>query len=205
MKEDNSEPLKIKIFTLGNSTVGKTCFIRKFDHNTFMNNYISTIGFDHSVKKIILPSGKNAKLFFYDTAGQERYKSLAFNLLKNADGILLMYDITNIETFNAIKGWIKSIKEIKPNDFPIILIGNKCDLESERKIPKEEGEKEARNNGFPFFETSCKENVNIDETINAIVSMITDEKGQIKKERNEIESVKLEKKKLKKHKRKSKC
>ena len=51
MKENNSEPLKIKIFTVGNSTVGKTCFIRKFDHNTFMNNYISTIGFDHSVKK----------------------------------------------------------------------------------------------------------------------------------------------------------
>ena len=156
-------------------------------------------------KKIILPSGKKVKIIFYDTAGQERYKSLSFNLLKNADGILLMYDITNIETFRAITEWIEIIREIKPNDFPIILIGNKCDLESERKIPKEEGEKEARNNGFPFFETSCKENVNIDETINAIVSMITDEKGQIKKERNEIESVKLEKKKLKKHKRKSKC
>ena len=114
-----------------------------------------------------------------------------------------MYDITNIETFNAIKGWIKSIKEIKTNDFPIILIGNKCDLESERKIPKEEDIKEAKNNDFPFFETSCKEYVNIDETINAIVSMITDEKGQIKRERNE--NVKLEKKKLKRHKRKCKC
>ena len=114
-----------------------------------------------------------------------------------------MYDITNIETFSELKGWIESIKEIKQNDFPIILIGNKCDLESERKIPKEEGEKEARNSGFPFFETSCKENVNIDETINAIVSMITDEKGQIKKERNE--SIQLEKKKLKKHKRICRC
>ena len=177
--------MEIKIFTLGNFAVGKTCFINQFTHNTFRSNYITTIGFDHTAKKIILPSGKNAKLIFYDTAGQERYKSLAFNLLKNADGILLMYDITNIETFSSIKGWINSIEEIKPKGFPIILIGNKCDLESERKIPKEEGIKEAENNGFPFFETSCKKNVNIDETINAIVSMITDEKGQIKKENDE--------------------
>ena len=114
-----------------------------------------------------------------------------------------MYDITNIETFSSIKGWIKSIEEIKPKGFPIILIGNKCDLESERKIPKEEGIKEAKNNGFPFFETSCKDNINIEEAINTIVSMITDERGQIKKERNE--SVQLEKKKLKKHKRICKC
>ena len=203
MKENNSEPLEIKIFTLGNFAVGKTCFINQFVHNTFRNNYITTIGFDHTAKKIILPSGKNAKLIFYDTAGQERYKSLAFNLLKNADGILLMYDITNIETFRAITEWIEIIREIKPNDFPIILIGNKCDLESERKIPKEEGEKEAYNNGFLFFETSCKENVNIEETINSIVSMITDEKGQIKKERND--SIQLDKKKLKKHKSICKC
>ena len=203
MNENNSEPLKINIFTLGNSTVGKTCFIHKFVHNKFNYNYFSTIGVDYLTKKIILPSGKNVKIIFYDTAGQERYKSLSFNLLKNADGILLMYDITNLETFTSITGWIKSIREIKPNDFPIILIGNKCDLESKRKIQKEEGEKEAKNNGFLFFETSCKENINIEETINSIVSMITDEKGQIKKERNE--SIHLDKKKLKKHKRKCKC
>ena len=135
--------------------------------------------------KILLPSGKNAKIVFYDTAGQERYRSLSFNLIRNANGILLMYDITNIDTFIAIKGWIESIKEIKGNDCPIILIGNKCGLESERKIQKEKGEKEAENNDLKFYETSCKENINIEETINAIVSMITDEKGQIKKERNE--------------------
>ena len=202
MNENNSDPLKINIFTLGNSTVGKTSLINKFVHNKFNYNYFSTM-VDFLIKNIILPSGKYAKIVFYDTAGLERYRSLSFNLLKNADGILLMYDITNIETFRAITEWIEIIREIKPNDFPIILIGNKCDLENERKIPKEEGEKEAYNNGFLFFETSCKETVNIEETINSIVSMITDEKGQIEKERNE--SIHLDKKKLKKHKRKCKC
>ena len=203
MTQNNAEPFKINLFALGNFAVGKTCFINQFTHNTFRKNYISTIGVDYSVKNVILPSGKKAKLVFYDTAGQERYRSLSFNLLRNADGILLMYDITNIETFKAIKGWTESIKDKKGNDFPIVLIGNKSDLESERKIPKEEGIKEAKNNGFPFFETSCKENINIEEAINTIVSMITDERGQIKKERNE--SVQLEKKKLKKHKRICKC
>ena len=119
-----------------------------------------------------------------------------------ADVILLMYDITNKRTFESIAEWVKSIKEQKGNDFPIILIGNKCDLEDEREVKKEDGEKKAEDYGFLFGETSSKDNINLQETINAIINKITEESIQIN---NGRKSFILEEKKLKKKKRKCKC
>ena len=153
-------------------------------------------------KSIQLPSGQNITIRFEDTSGQERYRSLASNFIKNADGILLMYDITDMETFKAISRWIKSIKEIKGNDCPIILIGNKCDLEEERKVSKKEGEKKAEENGFLFLETSCINNINIEETVNTIVKKIIEKKNQLESDNQRF---KLGKKKLENHKRKGKC
>ena len=183
MTENNSSSLTINLITLGNSTVGKSCFIYKYIYNKFMNNFVSTIGVNFLSKDIKLPSGQTIKLKFQDTAGQERYKSISFNLVKMADGILLMYDITKIETFEAITEWIGSIKEIKGDDCPIILIGNKCDLEDERKVSKEDGEKKAKDNDFFFLETSCKDNINIEEAVNTIVNKITDGTVQIRNKR----------------------
>ena len=203
MDENNASPLILNLITLGNSTVGKTCFIYKYVYNKFRSRINNTIGVDYLSKNMKLSSGQTIKLNFQDTAGQERYRSISFNLVKMADGILLMYDITNIKTFEAITEWVESIKDIKGNDFPIILIGNKCDLEKQRKVAKEDGEKEAKDNGFLFFETSCKDNINIEETINAIVNKVTE--GRIQIENNNRQSIKLEKKKLKKQKRKCKC
>ena len=117
---------------------------------------------------------------FYDTAGQEKYRAMSLNLIKTADAILLMYSITRDETFKSISNWINSIKEVKGNDFPIILIGNKCDLEENRIIKKDEGEKIAENNGFQFFEVSNKTGLNVDEAVNYLVSKVL-EKKMIKK------------------------
>ena len=202
MAQINSSPSIINIIALGNCSVGKTCFIYKYVHNEFRCDFNNTLGVNFMSKSIQLPSGQNITIRFEDTAGQERYRSLASNFIKNADGILLMYDITDMETFKAISRWIKSIKEIKGNDCPIILIGNKCDLEEERKVSKKEGEKKAEENGFLFIETSCKDNINIEKAVNTIVNKITDGRIQLK---SENQSIKLDKKKLKKHKRKCKC
>ena len=119
---------KVNLFTLGNSAVGKTSFIIRYTRNTFRNEYISTIGIDFEVNNTILPNGENIRICFYDTAGQEQYKSIAYNLIKSAEGILILYDITNQKSFEAVDGWIESIKQVKGNDFPIVIIGNKCDL-----------------------------------------------------------------------------
>ena len=202
MAQINSQPLIINLITLGNSTVGKSCFIYKYARNEFRSSFVSTIGVDFLAKNIKLPSGQNVTIKFQDTAGQERYRSLGFNFVKMADGILLMYDITNMETFEAISGWVESIKEIKGNDFPIILIGNKYDLNEKRKVSKKEGEKKAEENGFLFIETSCKDNINIEKAVNTIVNKITQGAIQLK---SESQKIKLEKEKLKKHKRKCKC
>ena len=202
MAQIKSSTTIINLFTLGNSTVGKSCFIYKYVRNEFRSRFVSTIGIDFLAKNIKLPSGQKVTIKFHDTAGQERYRSLAFNLLKMADGILLMYDITNMETFEAISRWIESIKEVKGNDFPIILIGNKCDLKEKRKVAKEDGEKKAKDNGFLFVETSCINNINIEKAVNTFVNKITEGRIQL---RSESQNIKLEKKKLKKHKRKCKC
>ena len=202
MAQINSSPSIINIIALGNCSAGKTCFIYKYVHNEFRCDFNNTLGVNFMSKSIQLPSGQNITIRFEDTSGQERYRSLASNFIKNADGILLMYDITDMETFKAISRWIKSIKEIKGNDCPIILIGNKCDLEEERKVSKKEGEKKAEENGFLFIETSCKDNINIEKAVNTIVNKITDGRIQLK---SENQSIKLDKKKLKKHKRKCKC
>ena len=202
MAQINSSPSIINIIALGNCSAGKTCFIYKYVHNEFRCDFKNTLGVNFMSKSIQLPSGQNITIRFEDTAGQERYRSLASNFIKNADGILLMYDITDMETFKAISRWIKSIKEIKGNDCPIILIGNKCDLEEERKVSKKEGEKKAEENGFLFLETSCINNINIEETVNTIVKKIIEKKNQLESDNQRF---KLGKKKLENHKRKGKC
>ena len=171
MKEENDCEDVICIMTLGISSVGKTSFILRFTENSFQNLFYSTVGIDCKAKIIEIENIKY-KLLFYDTAGQERYKSLAPNLIKKAHGIIIMYDITNKSSFDSIPEIIKNIKEVKGDDFPMILIGNKKDLEQDREIKKEEGEDLASKNGIEYFEISNKEGINIQEAGFSIVNKI---------------------------------
>ena len=200
---------KINLFILGNSAVGKSSFIIRYTKNTFKNEYTSTIGIDFLVKNTKLPTGENIRINFYDTAGQENYKSITFNLIKSADGILILYDITDQKSFEAVSGWVESIKEQKGNDFPIVILGNKCDLEKERIVKKEEGEKF----GYPFFETSNQNGTNIEESVLALIMKIIEIKKKEEEEKMEKEGIKEEKrgialdkkKTLKKPKSECKC
>ena len=185
MDDDNNELKKLTIFTLGDKAVGKSSFIAKYMNNTFSENHVTTVGIDFITKNYRLPNEKEIKLFFYDTAGQEKYRSISFNLLKNADGILLMYDISNRLTFDNINQWKGSIREIKGDDFPIILLGNKCDLEENRNVTKEEGKKLANEHGFLFLETSCKEGTNIKESVEILISKIIEKRQLEEKENNQ--------------------
>ena len=142
INEEEEEDITINIMTLGNSSVGKTSYIIKYTDNYFREIYLSTIGIDRKVKSIKL-NNKNIKLIFHDTTGQERFKSLSFNIIKNADGVILMYDITNKESFESIPEWIKNVTEEKGNDFPKILLGNKIDKENKRILSYEEGNKDS--------------------------------------------------------------
>ena len=192
----------IKILTLGNGAVGKTCFIIKFTDDYFNENTLQTTGIDFQTK-IIKMNEKTYNVNFYDTAGQERYKSLSLNLFKNTDGILLMYDVTERKTFDAIPQWIEGIEENEGSHFPIILVGNKCDLNDERQVPIEEGQELAKKYNFDFFETSNKEGTNINEVgmalINKIIA-IREKRKEIEIEKEKETTLKLEKEKHKKKK-----
>ena len=180
----------INLFLLGNFSVGKTSLLNKFVKNTFTEFYLPTIGFDRSTKIITLAKDKNIKISFYDTAGQERYRSIASNLIKYSDGAILVFDITKKETFNAIPKWIESVREHKGNDYPITLIGNKLDLKEEREVEAVEGKKLAEKYGFSFFETSSKEGTNVHESILELALKILVQKEKEEKLEEEIEKEK---------------
>ena len=171
---------RINLLALGNQEVGKTTFILRFTENTFKQIYLSTCGMDMQIKYITLADNKNYKIFFYDTAGEERFKSITFNVLKNADGIILMYDITNRKSFESIAGWMENINDKKGNNFPIVLVGNKYDLSEKRVISKKEGENLANKYKLNFFETSNKTGKNIEESCLKLINIIL-EKQEFKK------------------------
>ena len=167
----------IKLITLGNSTVGKSSFMIKYIDNSFTFNYTTTLGVDFKQKKIKLKNGKDVRLRIFDTAGQERYRAVSASFIKKADGVILMYDISDLDSFEAVDNWIKSIREIGKEKLPIILVGNKCDLsDDERKISLKEGQDKANEFQIPFYETSCKDGINIKEALEKLIDDII-EKG----------------------------
>ena len=154
---------KIKIYVLGNTTVGKTSYIMKLTQDFFQEHYVPTLGFDFHSKNMKFSNGTTYMVNFYDTAGQERYHSLTLNIIRNCDGIILMYDVTDEKSFKSIPEWIKNINDNMNPNYPIILLGNKCDLEGGRNISKEQGEELSKKYGLSFFETSNKDGINIED------------------------------------------
>ena len=170
MNIDINFDLSISILFLGDSKVGKTNMIYRFVENKYSDEILVTLGFDIKTK-IIKIMNKNILVKIYDTAGQERFNAVTKSLFQKVQGIILVYDISNEESFNNINFWISQINDNFLN-IKCILAGNKCDLEKERIISKKEGENLAKKNNFKFFETSSKTGHNINEIMNEIVSDI---------------------------------
>ena len=185
------------IVTLGNGQVGKTSIILRYIDDRFSANYLSTIGIDSKIKKIKMPNGEQIKVKISDTAGQERFRSIASNYLKKANGILLVYDITCHESFSDINKWLQEINKNESTK-PMVLIGNKSDLEEKREVPKEEGMGYAKNvaKNIPFYETSCKTGDNVDKAIMDLVNQIYNKYSSNNKIEN-IENIELVKEKEK--------
>ncbi|XP_026697256.1 ras-related protein Rab-10-like [Athene cunicularia] len=130
---------------------------------------------DFKVKPVTF-NGTRVKLQIWDTAGQERFHTLSTSYFRGAQGFILVYDITNLDSFQSITTWMKDIHEKAGDEVDVILLGNKCDKESERVVPKHKGEKLAWEHGIPFFETSAKDNVNIEDAFSVLTNEILEKK-----------------------------
>ena len=168
-----------KILLLGDSSVGKTCFLMRYTDNTFQEIHMSTIGLDYKLKNVQLDDGKIVKIQIWDTAGQDRFRSITKNYYKGAHGIILIYDVTSRKTFENIKNWVSQIKEEVSNKVTIILVGNKIDDEPNRKVTTQEGENMAKECELDFFETSAKSGANIDSTFNELVKKTVEKYNKV--------------------------
>ena len=163
-----------QILLLGDMAVGKTCLINRYTNGVFKEEYISTVGFDYYTKQEEI-NNKTVQVKLWDTAGQERFKTLTPSFLRNAEGVIIVFDVTSQDSFDNVKGWINSIKSnLGEKIIPIIIVGNKIDMENMREISKEDGKKIASENDFKYFETSAKTGIGVDEAIKEIVNQILD-------------------------------
>ena len=170
-----------QLLIMGDSSVGKTSILNRYTTGTFKEEYLSTVGLDYFSKQEII-NNKTIQIKIWDTASQERYKALTPSYFKNAEGVLVVYDITNTDSFDNVKYWISSIKynmESKNIKIPIILLGNKIDMDESREITKEVAEKYAAENNYKYFETSAKTGVGIDKAIRELVDQVINQTNNI--------------------------
>ena len=179
-----------KILLLGDSSVGKTCFLMRYTDNTFQEIHMSTIGLDYKLKNVQLDDGKMVKIQIWDTAGQDRFRSITRNYYKGANGIVLIFDVTNKKSYENVKNWVKQIKEEVSSRVTIILVANKIDDVNHRIVTKEEGEKIANECGLMFFECSAKSGVNIDSTFNELVKKTVENYSKVKMEGEKLKNKK---------------
>ena len=166
----------LSFILIGDSTVGKTCFLTRYFKNQFNETFLSTIGIDKEIKYVKVKND-TYKMTLWDPAGQDRFKSLPKKYYQNADGVLLLFDVTSEDTFNNVSNWMKDVKENSNKninsengqpEIALYLIGNKIDLPN-RVISKEQAETEAKSLGMKYFEISCKTNMNIPEVMNRMI------------------------------------
>ncbi|XP_037090224.1 ras-related protein Rab-3-like [Pollicipes pollicipes] len=174
---DQNFDYMFKLLIIGNSSVGKTSFLFRYADDSFTSAFVSTVGIDFKVKTVFRQD-KRVKLQIWDTAGQERYRTITTAYYRGAMGFILMYDITNEESFNSVQDWCTQIKTYSWDNAQVILVGNKCDMEDERVISYERGKQLADQLGLEFFETSAKENINVKAVFERLVDIICDKMSE---------------------------
>jgi len=165
-----------KILLIGDSGVGKSCVLLRFADDSYSEQYISTIGVDFKIKTMELaqPSGESikAKLQIWDTAGQDRFRTITSSYYRGAQGIIVVFDVTDRDSFEHVSAWMAEVERYAGSDVNTLLIGNKKDLEDQRAVTFEEGEALAQTYKIRYVETSAKENVNVEEAFRVMANEI---------------------------------
>ena len=187
--ESNSqkENYKFKVVVVGDSGVGKTNLIKRFINNEFKSDSKATVGVEFLSKNFII-NNEIFKIEIWDTAGQERYKSITSAYYKGAKGAFVVYDLTRRATFTNIEKWIGELKTCGNEDVFILLIGNKCDLKSERQVTKDEAAKKAEQLKISYCETSALDGKNIEYAFDTVVEEVakknSSDNNEVRNEKN---------------------
>jgi len=160
-----------KLLLIGDSGVGKSCLLLRFADDTYTESYISTIGVDFKIRTVEL-DGKTIKLQIWDTAGQERFRTITSSYYRGAHGIIIVYDITDVESFNNVRQWLFEIDRFASEHVNKLLVGNKSDLVNKRVVTKETATEFAEGLGIPFLETSAKNSTNVEEAFLTMAAQI---------------------------------
>ena len=152
----NPEIPKYKLIFLGDQGVGKSCILNRFMNDTFTEEYQATIGLDFQSKNVQIDN-QDIHLLLYDTAGQEKFRSLIPMYTRDANIILLVYEVTSKDSFLHLNHWLNDLTTVKKDEVIFVVVGNKTDLEDKREVSREEGEQFAKDNDYLFAEVSAKD------------------------------------------------
>ena len=175
MNSEQEAQIVLKLLLLGDSSVGKTSILLQYIGNKFYESNISTTGVDY-MEKIIDYNKFKIKLQIWDTSGEEKFRTITKNFYRNADGLLVVFDLTKKESYDHIKSWINEAKE-NNDKLKTILIGNKLDLKDERIVAIDVAKQFAEKNNLKYIETSAKDGTNINESFQAIIDLLFDGKS----------------------------
>ncbi|KAK0410561.1 hypothetical protein QR680_005196 [Steinernema hermaphroditum] len=167
-----------KLLLIGDSGVGKSCLLLRFADDTYTESYISTIGVDFKIRTIELED-KVIKLQIWDTAGQERFRTITSSYYRGAHGIIVVYDITDQESFNNVKQWLQEIDRYACENVNKLLVGNKCDLNNKRAVEHNIAKEYADQLGIPFLETSAKSSTNVEQAFLTMAGEIKNRMGPL--------------------------
>ncbi|XP_028314830.1 ras-related protein Rab-41 isoform X2 [Gouania willdenowi] len=183
---------KFKLVFLGEQSVGKTSLITRFMYDSFDNTYQATIGIDFLSKTMYLED-RTVRLQLWDTAGQERFRSLIPSYIRDSTIAVVVYDITNLNSFQQTSKWIDDVRTERGSDVIIMLVGNKTDLADKRQITTEEGEQRAKELNVMFIETSAKTGYNVKQLFRRVAAALPGMDSTPEKSKEDMIDINLEK------------
>lgn len=169
------ELINVKLLLIGNSSVGKSSLLLRFSDKQWLpeDEASATIGVDFRVHKMEV-KGRKVKMSIWDTAGQERFRTITASYYRGAQGVILVYDVSSRESFEALPRWLEELENYVPPEVVKIIVGNKLDKEYSRQVPTTEGASFAQRTGCLFVEASAKTAVGVTEAFSDVVARIID-------------------------------